>query len=125
MKIINKYIIAFLATGFIIPPTYAAVETNRALDANAGAASSLIEILINSNKIDADAPVADDELPKMDFESTYDNIEPNGEGGSPDTPGFPTDPDVPIDGGISILVGAGFAYGAARLRKKKEEDEII
>ena len=125
MKIINKYFIAFLATGFFIAPTYAAVETNRALDANAGAASSLIEILINSNKIDADAPVADDELPEIDFESTYDNIEPNGEGGSPDTPGFPTDPDVPIDGGISILVGAGFAYGAARLRKKKEEDEFI
>lgn len=125
MKIINKYIIAFLATGFFIAPTFAEVATNRAVDANAGAASSLIEILINSNKEDADATVAEDELPEMDFESTYDDIEPNGEGGSPDTPGFPTDPDVPIDGGISILVGAGFAYGAARLRKKKEEDEII
>ena len=125
MKKINKYLIAFLANGLFIYPTFAKEATNRALDANAGAASSLIEILINSNKIDEDVPVADDQLPEIDFESTYNDIEPNGEGGSPDTPGFPTDPDVPIDGGISLLVGAGFAYGAARLRKKKEENEII
>ena len=125
MKKINKYLIAFLATGLFIYPTFAEVATNKATDANAGAASSLIEILINSNKIDADAAVADDELPEIDFESTYDDIEPNGEGGSPDDPGFGTDPDVPIDGGISILVGAGLAYGAARLRKKKEENDII
>ncbi len=123
MKITNKYIIAFLATGFFIAPTFAEVESNLAVDANAGSLN-IINFLIK-NQADAEALIAEDELPKMDFESTYDNIEPNGEGGSPDTPGFPTDPDVPIDGGISILLGAGFAYGAARLRKKKEENDII
>ena len=123
MKIINKYIIAFLATGFFIAPTFAEVESNAALDANAGSLN-VINFLLK-NQADAEALIAADELPEIDFESTYDDIEPNGEGGSPDDPGFGTDPDVPIDGGISILVGAGFAYGAARLRKKKEEDEII
>jgi hypothetical protein len=124
MKFLNKYIITFLATGLIIVPSFAAVATDLAVDANVGNAS-LINILINSNQ-EADASAtAEDELPEIDFESTYDDIEPNGEGGSPDSPGFPTDPDVPIDGGISILVGAGFAYGAARLRKKKEENDII
>ena len=124
MKIINKYIIAFLATGFIIAPTFAEVESNEAaLDANAGSLN-VINFLLK-NQADAEALIAADELPEIDFESTYDDIEPDGDGGSADDPGFPTDPDVPIDGGISILVGAGFAYGAARLRKKKEEDEII
>jgi hypothetical protein len=123
MKIINKYIIAFLATGFFIAPTFAEVESNAALDANAGSLN-IINFLIK-NQADAEALITADELPEIDFESTYNDIEPNGEGGSADTPGFPTDPDVPIDGGISILVGAGFAYGAARLRKKKEENDII
>ena len=124
MKIINKYIIAFLATGFIIAPTFAEVESNAAaLDANAGSLN-VINFLLK-NQADAEALIAADELPEIDFESTYDDIEPDGDGGSADDPGFPTDPDVPIDGGISILVGAGFAYGAARLRKKNEEDEII
>jgi hypothetical protein len=124
MKFLNKYIITFLATGLIIYPTFAAVATDLAVDANVGNAS-LINILINSNQ-DADASATvEDELPEIDFESTYDDIEPNGEGGSPDNPGFPTDPDVPIDGGISILVGAGLAYGAARLRKKKEGNDIL
>ena len=124
MKIINKYIIAFLATGFIIAPTFAEVESNAAaLDANAGSLN-VINFLLK-NQADAEALIAADELPEIDFESTYDDIEPDGDGGSADDPGFPTDPDVPIDGGISILVGAGFAYGAARLRKKKEENEII
>ena len=123
MKIINKYIIAFLATGFFIAPTFAEVESNAALDANAGSLN-VINFLLK-NQADAEALITADELPEIDFESTYDDIEPDGDGGSADDPGFPTDPDVPIDGGISILVGAGFAYGAARLRKKKEEDEII
>ena len=123
MKIINKYIIAFLATGFIIAPTFAEVESNAALDANAGSLN-VINFLLK-NQADAEALIAADELPEIDFESTYDDIEPDGDGGSADDPGFPTDPDVPIDGGISILVGAGFAYGAARLRKKKEENDII
>ena len=123
MKIINKYIIAFLATGFFIAPTIAEVESTAALDANAGSLN-IINFLIK-NQADAEALITADELPEIDFESTYNDIEPNGEGVSADTPGFPTDPDVPIDGGISILVGAGFAFGAARLRKKKEENDII
>ena len=126
MKIINKYIIAFLATGLFIVPTYAEVATDvtKDLDIAAGTGNvGLINILINSNQSDA---TADDELPAMDFGSTYNDTEPSDDGGSADSPGFGDDiGDVPIDGGISLLVGAGFAYGAARLRKKKEEDEII
>jgi hypothetical protein len=124
MKIINKYIIAFLATGFFIAPTFAEVESNAALDANAGSLNVINFLLKNQADADASA-TADDELPAIDFESTYNDIEPNDDGGSADAPGFGDITDVPIDGGISLLVGAGFAYGAARLRKKKEEDEII
>lgn len=29
------------------------------------------------------------------------------------------DPDVPIDGGLSLLVAAGVGYGAKKLKKKK------
>ena len=120
MKLLNKYLITFLASGLIILPAFSAVATN--VDIASGN-TSLINILINSNQADA---TADDELPAIDFESTYNDIEPNDDGGSADTPGFGDDiGDVPIDGGISLLVGAGFAYGAARLRKKKEENDII
>ena len=124
MKFSNKYIITFLASGLIILPTFSAIATN--VDVTSGEGNtSLINILINSNQSDVSA-TADDELPVIDFESTYNDTEPNDDGGSADTPGFGDDiGDVPIDGGISLLVGAGFAYGAARLRKKKEEDEII
>ena len=122
MKFLNKYLITFLASGLIILPAFSAVATNVDLASGAGNAS-LINILINSNQADA---TADDELPAIDFESTYNDTEPSDDGGSADTPGFGDDiGDVPIDGGISLLVGAGFAYGAARLRKKKEEDDII
>ena len=122
MKFLNKYLITFLASGLIILPAFSAVATNVDLASGAGNAS-LINILINSNQADA---TADDELPAIDFESTYNDIEPNDDGGSADTPGFGDDiGDVPIDGGISLLVGAGFAYGAARLRKKKEENDMI
>ncbi len=41
-------------------------------------------------------------------------------------PVFGDDPvDAPIDGGISILVGAGIAYGAKKLndRKKKQNNK--
>jgi hypothetical protein len=31
-----------------------------------------------------------------------------------------TDPDVPIDGGLSLLVAAGVGYGAKKLKEKKE-----
>jgi hypothetical protein len=124
MKFLNKYLITFLASGLIILPAFSAVATNVDVASGAGN-SSLINILINSNQSDVSA-TADDELPVIDFESTYNDTEPNDDGGSADTPGFGDDiGDVPIDGGISLLVGAGFAYGAARLRKKKEEDEII
>ena len=124
MKFLNKYLITFLASGLIILPAFSAVATNVDVASGAGN-SSLINILINSNQSDVSA-TADDELPVIDFESTYNDTEPNDDGGSADTPGFGDDiGDVPIDGGISLLVGAGFAYGAARLRKKKEEDELI
>jgi len=124
MKIANKYLITFLASGLIILPTFSAIATNVDIVAG-GANASLINILINSNQTDASVS-ADDELPTIDFESTYNDTEPSDDGGSADAPGFGDDiGDVPIDGGISLLVGAGFAYGAARLRKKKEEDEII
>jgi hypothetical protein len=124
MKLLNKYLITFLASGLIILPAFSAVATNVDVASGAGN-SSLINILINSNQSDVSA-TADDELPVIDFESTYNDTEPNDDGGSADTPGFGDDiGDVPIDGGISLLVGAGFAYGAARLRKKKEEDDII
>lgn len=124
MKLSNKYLITFLASGLIILPTFSAIATN--VDVTSGEGNtSLINILINSNQSDVSA-TADDELPVIDFESTYNDTEPNDDGGSADTPGFGDDiGDVPIDGGISLLVGAGFAYGAARLRKKKEEDDII
>ena len=124
MKIANKYLITFLASGLIILPTFAAVATNVDIVAG-GANASLINFLINNNQTDASV-TADDELPSIDFESTYNDTEQSDDGGSADAPGFGDDiGDVPIDGGISLLVGAGFAYGAARLRKKKEEDEII
>lgn len=37
-------------------------------------------------------------------------------------PGFDDDvQDTPIDGGVSLLVGAGVAYGVSRLRKQKSD----
>ena len=126
MKFLNKYLITFLASGLIILPAFSAVATNVDLASGAGNVG-LINILINSNQSDPDASAtADDELPAIDFESTYNDTEPSDDGGSADAPGFGDDiGDVPIDGGISLLVGAGFAYGAARLRKKKEENDIV
>lgn len=124
MKIANKYLITFLASGLIILPTFSAIATN--VDVVAGIGNtSLINILINSNQ-PSGSVTADDELPAIDFSSTYNDTEPSDDGGSADAPGFGDDiGDVPIDGGISLLVGAGFAYGAARLRKKKEENDIV
>ena len=126
MKFLNKYLITFLASGLIILPAFSAVATNVDLASGAGNVG-LINILINSNQSDPDASAtADDELPAIDFESTYNDTEPSDDGGSADAPGFGDDiGDVPIDGGISLLVGAGYAYGAARLRKKKEENDIV
>ncbi len=70
--------------------------------------------------------LSNDELPTMnfDFGPSADAVAP---GGGPGTvPGFDDNTsDVPVDGGISILLGAGFAYGASQLRKKKEETTIL
>lgn len=56
------------------------------------------------------------------FDVTFDNGNPGIDVLS--SPGNPTDPDdVPLDGGIVALVGAGAAYGASRLRKKKNAKE--
>ena len=67
-----------------------------------------------------------DELPTMEFDfgPSADAVAP---GGGPGTvPGFDDQTnDIPIDGGISVLLGAGFAYGASRLRKKKEDSTIL
>ena len=46
---------------------------------------------------------------------------PPGGGGNPSDPGDGGDPDagVPIDGGISLLLVAGAAYGARKIYKQK------
>jgi hypothetical protein len=31
------------------------------------------------------------------------------------------DPDAPIDGGLSILIGAGVAYGAKKIRDERKK----
>ena len=70
--------------------------------------------------------LSNDELPTMevDFGPSADAVGPGS--GSGTVPGFDDNTsDVPVDGGISILLGAGLAYGAARLRKKKEENSIL
>ena len=70
--------------------------------------------------------LSNDELPTMefDFAPSADAVGSGSGGGT--VPGFDDNtPDVPVDGGISILLGAGLAYGAARLRKKKEETTIL
>lgn len=70
--------------------------------------------------------LSNDELPTMefDFSPSADAVAPGSGGGI--VPGFDdNENDVPIDGGLSVLLGAGFAYGASRLRKKKEENTIL
>ena len=39
------------------------------------------------------------------------NVYSQGEGGGPD-------PDIPIDGGIGILLGAGMLYAVKKIKKK-------
>lgn len=40
-------------------------------------------------------------------------------------PGFGDDvDDVPIDGGLSLLVAAGIGYGAKKLRKQSIKDHV-
>jgi hypothetical protein len=67
-----------------------------------------------------------DKLPTMEFDfgPSADAVAP---GGGPGTvPGFDDNTsDVPVDGGISVLLGAGLAYGASRLRKKKEDTDLF
>ncbi len=38
-------------------------------------------------------------------------------------PGSGDDPDVPIDGGVSLLVAAGVGYGIKKLYNKKKSDD--
>ncbi len=39
-----------------------------------------------------------------------------------DTENGPAPGDVPVDGGISLLLAVGVAYGASRWRKEKENE---
>ena len=97
----------------------------------------LIVLLVATTSLKVSAETADEEtyntgilsndkLPTMEFDfgPSADAVAP---GGGPGTvPGFNDNAeDVPVDGGISVLLGAGFAYGAARLRKKKEDSTIL
>ena len=97
----------------------------------------LIVLLVATTSISVSAQTEDEEsyntgimendkLPTMEFDfgPSADAVGPGSGGGI--VPGFDdNDQDVPVDGGISILLGAGFAYGAARLRKKKEETTLL
>ena len=97
----------------------------------------LIVLLVATTSLSVSAETADedtyntgimenDKLPTMEFDfgPSADAVAP---GGGPGTvPGFDDNTqDVPVDGGISVLLGAGFAYGAARLRKKKEDTDLF
>jgi hypothetical protein len=97
----------------------------------------LIVLLLATTSLNVSAETADeenynigillnDELPRMEFDfgPSADAVAPGGGPGI--VPGFDdNEQDVPVDGGISVLLGAGFAYGAARLRKKKEETTLL
>lgn len=39
------------------------------------------------------------------------------------TPSMPQSPGIPIDGGISLLIAGGAAYGAKRLRDRERPEE--
>ena len=97
----------------------------------------LIVLLVATTSISVSAQTEDEEsyntgimendkLPTMEFDfgPSADAVAP---GGGPGTvPGFDDQTnDIPIDGGISVLLGAGLAYGAARLRKKKEDSDLF
>ena len=97
----------------------------------------LIVLLVATTSLSVSAETADedtyntgimenDKLPTMEFDfgPSADAVAP---GGGPGTvPGFDDNmQDVPVDGGISVLLGAGLAYGAARLRKKKEDTDLF
>jgi hypothetical protein len=79
----------------------------------------------NAEESNNSGVLSNDDLPSMnfDFGPSADAVAP---GGGPGTvPGFDDNTsDVPIDGGISLLLGAGLAYGAAKLRKKNEDSDL-
>ena len=97
----------------------------------------LIVLLVATTSFNVSAETADEEtyntgilsndkLPTMEFDfgPSADAVAPGSGGGI--VPGFDdNEQDVPVDGGISVLLGAGFAYGASRLRKKKEDSTIL
>lgn len=37
--------------------------------------------------------------------------------------GLPGDPDVPLDGGLSLLVAAGVGYGARKMKQRKNNHQ--
>lgn len=43
----------------------------------------------------------------------------------PQGPGCPESSDAPFDGGISVLVATAVGYGISKMKKKKEDKEII
>ena len=97
----------------------------------------VIVLIVATTSLTASAETADeesyntgilsnDELPTMEFDFGPSADAVGTGSGSGTVPGFDDNTsDVPVDGGISILLGAGLAYGAARLRKKKEETTIF
>ncbi|MDO7848817.1 hypothetical protein Q5H92_20805 [Hymenobacter sp. M29] len=49
------------------------------------------------------------------------SAQPSSGGPGPGTPTTPTTPtDVPLDGGASLLLAGGVAYGLRRLRKRRQ-----
>lgn len=45
--------------------------------------------------------------------------------GLPDDPGVDPDLNVPFDGGLSLLIGAGIAYGAKKAHDKRKKNRAI
>jgi hypothetical protein len=71
-------------------------------------ASTLLEDLKSTDVLDGD--------PITTFEGSEPPPPP-----PPPPPPSETDPSVPVDGGLSLLLAAGAAYGAKRLRHRKRE----
>jgi FtsH-binding integral membrane protein len=40
-------------------------------------------------------------------------------------PGSEPDPEVPIDGGLSLLVAAGVGYGAKKMKERRAQKELL
>jgi hypothetical protein len=45
-------------------------------------------------------------------------------GTDPDDPSLNDPADIPVDGGVSLLLAAGLAYGVKQNRKKRSEDRV-